>query len=80
MYDLIVFLVLLFLGFVFGQIAEKRHFRSIIRREREMRGLLAFTEPTTSGASSAACAILSADASVPTSHSWNAHAEKQCCA
>ncbi len=44
MVDLIVFLVLLFLGFVFGQIAEKRHFRSIIRREHEMRGLLSFTE------------------------------------
>lgn len=44
MYDLIVFLVLLVLGFVFGQIAEKRHFRSIIRRERELRDLLGFTE------------------------------------
>lgn len=44
MYDLIVFLVLLVLGFIFGQISEKRHFRSIIRREREMRDLLGFTE------------------------------------
>lgn len=44
MFDLIVFLVLLFLGFVFGQIAEKRHFRSIIRREHEMHSLLSFTE------------------------------------
>lgn len=44
MYDLIVFLVLLFLGFVFGQIAEKRHFRSIRQREHQMRDLLAFTE------------------------------------
>ena len=44
MFDLIVFLVLLVLGFVFGQIAEKRHFRSIIQREGEMRNLLCFTE------------------------------------
>lgn len=44
MVDLIVFLVLLVLGFVFGQIAEKRHFSSIIRREGELRNLLCFTE------------------------------------
>ena len=44
MYDLIIFLVLLVLGFIFGQVAEKRHFRSIIQREGEMRNLLCFTE------------------------------------
>ena len=44
MYDLILFLVLLVLGYVFGQIAEKRHFRSIIERERELRDILCFTE------------------------------------
>lgn len=44
MYDLILFLVLLVLGYVFGQIAEKRHFRSIIRREQELRDVLCFTE------------------------------------
>jgi uncharacterized protein YbjQ (UPF0145 family) len=36
MSEFIVFLVLLVLGYVFGQLAEKRHFRSIIRREKEM--------------------------------------------
>ena len=39
MYDLILFLVLLVLGYVFGQLAEKRHFRSIIKRD-----VLCFTE------------------------------------
>lgn len=44
MYDLILFLTLLVLGYVFGQIAEKRHFRSIIQREQELRAVLCFTE------------------------------------
>lgn len=44
MYDLIVFLVLLLLGYVFGQIAEKRHFTSIIEREQQLRALLCFSE------------------------------------
>jgi len=44
MYDLIFFLVLLGCGYVFGQIAEKRHFRSIIAREAELQDLLCFTE------------------------------------
>lgn len=44
MFDLIIFGAMLLLGFVFGQIAEKRHFRSIIRREQEMRDILCFTE------------------------------------
>ena len=44
MYDLILFLVLLVLGYVFGQLAEKRHFRSIIKREAELRDVLCFTE------------------------------------
>lgn len=42
--DLIVFLVLMVLGFVFGQLAEKRHFRSIMLRERQFRHILCFTE------------------------------------
>ena len=46
MFDLIIFGVMLLLGFVFGQIAEKRHFRSIIQREQEMRDILCFTERT----------------------------------
>ena len=33
MFDLIVFLVLLALGYGVGQFAEKRHYRSIIERE-----------------------------------------------
>lgn len=44
MYDLIVFLVLLLLGYVFGQRAEKRHFKSIIERERQLRDILVFSE------------------------------------
>lgn len=44
MYDLIFFLVLLLLGYVFGQRAEKRHFRSIIEREKQMRDILVFSE------------------------------------
>ena len=44
--DLILFLVLLVCGFVFGRISEKRHFRSIIQREQELRGILCFSERT----------------------------------
>ena len=36
MTDAIVFVVLLLLGFGFGQLNEKRHYRSIIRREKEL--------------------------------------------
>ncbi|MCH7880697.1 MAG: heavy metal-binding domain-containing protein [Proteobacteria bacterium] len=35
MLELTIFLVLLVLGYVFGQWTEKRHFRSLIRREKE---------------------------------------------
>ena len=35
MYDLIIFLVLMFLGYLFGSIAEKRHYKSIRKREKE---------------------------------------------
>lgn len=44
MVDLIIFLVLLLLGYVFGQLAEKRHFRSIIAREQALRSILVFSE------------------------------------
>ncbi|MCB4358371.1 YbjQ family protein [Quatrionicoccus australiensis] len=44
MYDLIFFLILLGCGYVFGQLAEKRHFRSIIAREAELQDLLCFSE------------------------------------
>ena len=39
MSDIIVFLTLLGAGFAFGQLAEKRHYRSIIRRESELNRL-----------------------------------------
>lgn len=44
MVDLIIFLVLLLLGYVFGQHAEKRHFKSIIEREKTLRDILVFSE------------------------------------
>ena len=34
MYDLIVFLILLSLGYGFGRYAEKRHYKSIFKREK----------------------------------------------
>lgn len=44
MIDLYIFLVLLALGFGFGQYAEKRHFKSIIKREAQLRSVLSFSE------------------------------------
>ena len=44
MYDLIFFAVLLLLGYVLGQRAEKSHFRSIIEREKQLRDILVFSE------------------------------------
>ena len=35
MREISIFLVLMILGYVFGQLAERRHYRSIIRREKE---------------------------------------------
>lgn len=43
MFDLYLFLGLLTLGYVFGRIAEKRHFKSIIEREEKYRALLVFS-------------------------------------
>jgi uncharacterized protein YbjQ (UPF0145 family) len=40
--DIIVFFVLLILGYGFGRWAEKRHFASIIEREELLRDLLTF--------------------------------------
>jgi uncharacterized protein YbjQ (UPF0145 family) len=40
MADLIVLATLLVLGFVFGQLAERRHYRRIRQREEKLRGLL----------------------------------------
>lgn len=44
MADLIIFITLLTLGYVFGRIAEKKHFKSIIKREKQYRNLLTFSE------------------------------------
>jgi uncharacterized protein YbjQ (UPF0145 family) len=41
--DIIVFVVLLALGYGFGRLAEKRHFASIIEREELLRDLLTFS-------------------------------------
>jgi len=38
MTGLITFLVLLLTGFGFGQLAERRHYRSILEREKRLRG------------------------------------------
>lgn len=39
MFDLIILLTLLTLGYGFGQYAEKTHYRSIIKREKLLRGI-----------------------------------------
>lgn len=36
MYELLIFVVLLVLGYIFGQLAETRHYRSIIAREKKL--------------------------------------------
>ena len=36
-FELILFLILLAMGFCFGQYLEKRHYRSILKREAELR-------------------------------------------
>lgn len=46
MHELIIFLVLLILGYVFGRLAEKRHYRSIIGREKEFLMMPAMTIKT----------------------------------
>ncbi len=40
MIDAILFVVLLLLGYGFGQLSEKRHYRSIIRRENELQSVV----------------------------------------
>ncbi|MCW8949109.1 MAG: YbjQ family protein [Sedimenticola sp.] len=39
MFELIIFLVLMTLGYLVGQYAEKRHYKSIIERERKLKDL-----------------------------------------
>ena len=51
MYDLIIFVVLLMLGYLFGNLAERRHYRSIRKRESELNRLPAIATriPPTDG-------------------------------
>jgi len=56
MTDLIIFLVLLATGYTVGRIAERRHYRSILAREKEMANVMVFTNrfpPLTQQASQA---------------------------
>lgn len=45
-YDFYFFLGLLTCGYVFGRIAEKSHFKSIIKREKQLKRILAFNIKT----------------------------------
>lgn len=45
-YDLIAIVVFLLLGYGFGQLAEKRHYRSIRQREKELGDILVFSAKT----------------------------------
>ncbi|MFT7218616.1 MAG: hypothetical protein ACI8Z1_000227 [Candidatus Azotimanducaceae bacterium] len=42
--NLIIVVTMVTVGYVFGRIAEKKHFRSLIEREETMRSLLTFSE------------------------------------
>ena len=42
MYQLIILLVLLTLGYVFGTFLEKKHYRSILKREKQFKGIMLF--------------------------------------
>ena len=56
MTDLIIFLALLATGYTVGRIAERRHYRSILAREKEMANVMVFTNrfpPMTQQASQA---------------------------
>lgn len=44
MVDLYIFITLPVLGYVFGRIAEKNHFKSIINREHRYKDLMTFSE------------------------------------
>lgn len=43
MSNLIVFLILITLGYIFGRLAEQRHFKSIKQREHQYRSVLCFS-------------------------------------
>ena len=40
MYDLIIFIALLAMGFFFGRMAEKKHYKSIIKREKQLNNII----------------------------------------
>ena len=40
MYDLILLITLLLLGYIFGSMAEKRHYRSILKREKQYQQII----------------------------------------
>lgn len=42
--DLIILAILMTLGYIFGRLAEARHFKSIIKREQEYQSLISFSE------------------------------------
>jgi len=44
--DLVIFLTLLVLGYIFGQISERRHFKSIIEREKKLLKLVTYSTHT----------------------------------
>ena len=45
-FEILLFLVLLVLGYGFGRVAEKRHYQSIFEREKRYQDLLVFTVKT----------------------------------
>jgi uncharacterized protein YbjQ (UPF0145 family) len=49
MYELLAFLILLILGYLFGQLAERRHYRSIIEREKQTLSMPVMTLKTIPG-------------------------------
>lgn len=41
MSDLVIFIILLALGYFFGRLAEKKHYKSIIKREKQYKDIIA---------------------------------------
>jgi len=44
MYEFIILICLLTIGYIFGQAAEKKHFKEIQKQERRLRNILTFSE------------------------------------
>ena len=42
-YDILIIVAFLLLGYGFGQLAEKRHYKSIVKREDSLKDILIFT-------------------------------------